>query len=390
MRVFMMGRGVSPATMRRAGSWILAGWMTCVGCGTSPGSDTATRDDDGGNHVDRTRDAYLWPFAATSIWNMPIGAGAAFIDANLEDAGAAGPDRNIILRLSNADPLRTVLDSPTWGEGRCGGTAEVGLQFHVPDDWVVADASAGNPWGLTPNNNAAFLLEDGDALFQPSKVSRCAAGGPIYMPDWIRYPNNQGRESVRGDGISGGGQGASAMSSLGGTIRLGELTGAQPLRHAIKVNPWGAKYLFFSAETPGYRWPARSADSYASTEYDPASHGRTPNPSLLMGSLLAIPSAVSAADIGIETDAGRRLFEAMQNFGVYFTEDAAWDTWDLIVEVGVPEQLESSAGLSIGSEEWRAEMNRLMRALSIVDNNSARSIGGGGTPRTELALPFRR
>jgi len=39
--------------------------------------------DDNQNLVSK-RDALLWPFAATSIWNMPIGSGAVYKAANLE------------------------------------------------------------------------------------------------------------------------------------------------------------------------------------------------------------------------------------------------------------------------------------------------------------------
>jgi hypothetical protein len=60
-------------------------------------------------------------------------------------------------------------------------------------------------------------------VFEGSMVSRCVEGGPVYMPDWMKYPDNRKYQDIKGDGLSGGGQGASGMSALGGTIRLGEL-----------------------------------------------------------------------------------------------------------------------------------------------------------------------
>jgi hypothetical protein len=40
------------------------------------------------------------------------------------------------------------------------------------------------------------------------------------------------------------------------------------------------------------------------------------------------------------------------------------------------------------SGTWRDEVNRLVIALHVVDNNGRQSIGGGGEPRQPLAPPF--
>ena len=37
------------------------------------------------------RDPIAWPFAADSIWNMPIHNGAKYVDAQIEMPTAAGP-----------------------------------------------------------------------------------------------------------------------------------------------------------------------------------------------------------------------------------------------------------------------------------------------------------
>ena len=80
----------------------------------------------------------------------------------------------------------------------------------------------------------------------------------------------------------------------------------------------------------------------------------------------------------------------MQNYGVHFTEDAAWDTWDIIVERDAEKEFEKSYSYSMKSEIWRDEVNRLMQALYIVDNNGPNSMGGEGTPRQPLAPPFEK
>jgi hypothetical protein len=328
-----------------------------------------------------SRDPFLWPFAADSIWNTPVGRDAVFVPAGLEPAGHVGVDIQHILALDPSDPERDVLESPSWGPGRCSGTASLGLTFPVPDDWIVPDAGS-SPYGLTPNSNFAFLLPDGDTLFQGMVISRCAEAGPIHLPSFMAYPNNQGRESVRGDGISGGGQGASHMSALGGTLRKGELVGAAPIRHAIKLNPWAGKYCHYSPEVPGYRWPARAADSYAEMTY-----GGT-NPSLVMGTLLAIAPDVSDEEVGVTTEPGRKLLFTLRHFGAYFTEDAAWDTWDLIVERDAEIEFEQTYGFSMSSATWRDELNKLVQALSIVDDNAPGTVGGAGARSYAAAPPF--
>jgi len=219
-------------------------------------------------------------------------------------------------------------------------------------------------------------------VLQGCKVCRDKPGGPVYLPDWMRLPGNRKPVSLRGDGLDGGGQGASGMSALGGTLRLGELVGERPIRHAIKINPFAARYCHYSKEVPGWRWPARRADSYAEKTY------KGSDPALVMGTLLALKPEATPERLGLETVPGRKLFFTLQNYGAYFTEDAAWDTWDLIVERDAEKEFERVHGFSMSSRKWLDEVNRLMQALHIVDNNGPRSIGGGGTPRQPPAPPF--
>jgi hypothetical protein len=330
------------------------------------------------------RDPWLWPFEATSIWNMPIGSDAVYVDANLEPAARVGVDIQHLLRLDADDPLTPVYKSYSFGEGRCSSSDPLDLAFNVPSDWIVPDAG-NSPYGGTPNSNFAFLLPDGETLFENSRISRCSVGGPIYMPDWLQYPANRNYSDIAGDGLTdNGGQGASAMSSLGGTLRKGELTGDAPIRHAIKINPDANKYLYYSESVPGYRWPAKRADGYAG---DPDSDNRYmgSDPKLVMGSLLAIPPDVTAESLDLTTVPGRKLFFTLKYYGAYFTEDAAWDVWDLIVERDAELEFESVYGFSMDGEIWKSEINKLVQALHIVDNNSPSSIGGGGTPLQPLA-----
>ncbi|MFD2270369.1 hypothetical protein ACFS07_02445 [Undibacterium arcticum] len=42
-----------------------------------------------------------------------------------------------------------------------------------------------------------------------------------------------------------------------------------------------------------------------------------------------------------------------------------------------------------GATPWVRDMQRLVQALYVVNNNSPTSIGGGGTPRQPLAPPLQ-
>ncbi|MEM1120363.1 MAG: hypothetical protein AAGJ18_07920 [Bacteroidota bacterium] len=331
-----------------------------------------------------TRNPVLRPFSRMSIWNMPIGDEAIYEPANLAPAGNVGADVVHVILLSESDPKYPVLDCPTFGPGRCSGTTDLGYTLRFPADKIIADAG-NSEYGLTPNANYALIMPDQLNVLQGSKIARCEIDGPIYLPDWTRFPDNRQLEDLKGSETKAklGGQGASGMSALGGTIRKGELTNDEPIRHVLKVNPWAEKYLHYSTEVPGYKFPAKSADGYAAQVYN-----KSANPNLVMGTLLALPTDLTPESLNLTTKAGEKLFYALQHYGVYFTEDAAYDTWDLIVEEAVVEEFVNVYGFSLSSTQWRTEVNKLMVALEIITNNAPNSIGGGGVPIAPLAADF--
>ena len=60
----------------------------------------------GSTHAARARDPLLWPFASTSIWNMPIGQGAQFVPAQIEASKQIGnfaEEEIIILEADRTD-----------------------------------------------------------------------------------------------------------------------------------------------------------------------------------------------------------------------------------------------------------------------------------------------
>lgn len=319
---------------------------------------------------DAARDPWLWPFSTESIWNTPIGSGAVYVPAEIGAAQNVGIDEELLFRISEGAPHRKLFAPKSW-EQRAGGTKEL-PGFQVDDAITVPDA---RKW-WTPNACAALLMPDGRTIKNIGVLCRPEPGGPVFG-------YNFGDSDIRGDGIRGS-HGASGMSALGGSIRVGELTRPEPIRHAIKVDIYCKCYAWFGDDRKGFRWPANSADSYAGKEYG----GK--NRALVMGSLLAIPPGVTEQSAGLKTEVGRKLFRALQDFGAYVVDDAAWDCHYLCAEKGVAEEVEKKLGLKFDDKNGAlfADVNALFVLLAVVDNNAPDRIGGGGTPRAPLAPPL--
>ncbi|MEL6816332.1 MAG: calcium-binding protein [Cyanobacteria bacterium J06598_3] len=322
------------------------------------------------------RDPLKWPFSPDSIWNMPIGSNAQYVDARLERAQQASVDVDYFYVLDAGDPLQPVFAPGNWGPGRASGTAYRNIALPIPDDLLVPDATDDE----TPNNAAAFLLPDGRTLVQLNPLTRDRIGGPIS--GW-----RAATEDIYETGIRGG-HGGSGLSSIGGTVRLGELTGDEPIRHALKVNLEGERYLSYANGAgggAGFRWPATRADSYA----DEKTYGGQVS-ALTMGALLAIPPEATPERLGLKTAAGRKLFYAFQDYGAYVADNTNWDTHAIAVEQGVSNEFESAYGYDFESTEsdFYDDYMTLFSELHVVANNGPDNIGGGGTPRAPLAPDF--
>jgi hypothetical protein len=320
------------------------------------------------------RDKFLWPFASTSPWNMPIGSRAHYIPANIGASDRIMADEEYLHKVKADNPMRPVYAPGSWME-RCSGNKSMLISLPIPDDLIVPNATR-KPRS-TPNNASAFLMPDGKTLVQLEPLARCQPGGPVY--GWRYFPD----VDIYGQGI-GGGHFGSGLSSIGGSIRRSELTNNQPIRHALKVIIWGEKYLYYSKSLPGYRWPADRADKNAPYDY----HGK--NPALVQGSLLAIPPKITAESLQLQTPAGKKLFHALQDYGAYVVDNAGWNAHYLALEKGVPDEFQDKYGYTFNSKKgsFYDDNMKLFQALHIVDNNSPKFIGGGGRRRRPLAPPI--
>src|SRR2546428_10301518 len=295
-----------------------------------------------------------------------------------------------VLILNSSAPITPVyLNSDAWtGRSRCDIQGGVLFEAPITAGFVVPGASVGS----TPNHAVAILDADGKTLIQGQPYTHCTADGPVTLW-WF-----QTDEQIDGTGVSGG-HGGSKLSSIGGTIRLGELVPGGLIRHAMKVSLDARANLYFNASTGGLRWPATVADLCASTCY-----GGT-HPALRMGSLLALPPGFDMTSL--ETDAARILARGFVDYGAYVVDNAGWSVYGLDTEFStagsVEQEFASSWGFSMTPDwkgvPWARDMDRIFGALAVVDNwnianwqtvsASGGTLGAGlGATRTAWAPPL--
>lgn len=373
------------------------------------------------------RDRWLEPFSSTSIWNTAIGSKAQFENAGLFSTPDKYPtqfhnDQDFILRSSNQDPLVNWVDQGNWGgDDHCTVTGKVVRTLHFPHDWTSASDCRGHPSEPNkclsppgqPNNNAmGLLMPDNVTIVQMQPVYRCAQGAPLLArfgnstdgcPQ--QFPNVT---SIFGDGTLGS-HGGSGLSGIGGTIRLGELTGPEPIKHALKLelqHQWyyGLKKLQPATAYNGgrgqYLWPATGSDS--GTEKAPGGLYTGTNPHVAPGALLALPGSI-AAGINVTTVVGKKIKQALTDYGGYIVDDTgAGNSVALCMDSAVNDEMRAKFGYAMtyphgvsadSKDPGRAlyfDLLNIFRSLHAVVNNGPNAIGGGGVPRIPTKPPICR
>ena len=335
------------------------------------------------------RNPYVTPFSVNSLWNTPIGSGAAYVAANLpatpsSGAGCPSVDREPII-LSPTSPLTPVyLSSGGWGGDRCATSGGVQQTIPIPNNFVVPSDNK--------NECSAALMSDYRTLKQAVAFSRCTSSGIATcfeaFPDVDLYSTGEA-----------GSHGGSDLSAIGGSLRLGELRPGQTIgpTHALKLN-LDESVLYNGANgSGGYRWPATKKDSY--------SYNGT-NSALKIGALLAIPPSVNLAanQLGLSTAPAKLLAWTLQNYGAYVVDsfNANQNVYQICAENNAVtnESWETQftndwgygpiqwGGVASSGTAWSNDFGKLMAALQVVNNNAQNNVGGGGTPRQALVDPL--
>ncbi len=326
------------------------------------------------------RDPYKLPFARNSIWNMPVHHDAEYVHAGIAaPLNGSGADEDYIV-LTPAEPMVDIYtNNAGWdrSKDRCPAEGPVMFSAPIPPDFVI---NRDNWLGLTPNSGLAVLMPDGVTIKQTQPFARCEEGG--YATSRYNFPD----VNIYGDGIRGA-HGGSGMSVIGGSIRLGELVPGGEIRHAMKINIYAAKYLYYDTVTEGKRWPAPAADGYAARVYgtlgDPVYECR-------MGALLALKPDLDPESLEFETGndgPAMILARAFQRYGAYIVDDTAWDRVDLCTEFSpegrVIDEFHEAWGYDFDSGStdtpFGRDLVKIITRLHVVTNNGPENIGGGPT-----------
>jgi hypothetical protein len=179
----------------------------------------------------------------------------------------------------------------------------------------------------------ALLLPDNVSLVQMQPVYRCGSYPSPLLARWGNVTDGGPQRfsnvtSIFGDGI-GGAHGGSGLSSIGGSIRIGELLpGSSPIAHALKIelgNWWyyGGKQLNPPTVDNGgrtqYIWPATGSNAGFDNASGTSGSYIGKNPYVVPGALLAIP-AQTAASVQVTTVVGARIKQAMVDYGAYIVD----------------------------------------------------------------------
>jgi hypothetical protein len=350
------------------------------------GTTTTSAADSASDASAPTRNPLAQPFASTSIWNTPIGSGAVYVAADIKVATGTTleADDDVIVLTPAAPSTDIYVNTADWDPtmSRCPVQGALLFAAPIPSDFVVPD-----PMQETPNSGLAVLLADGRTIKQTQPFARCTAA----QPGTSHY--DFADEDLYGPGI-GGAHGGSGLSAIGGTIRLGELrpNGAPP-HHALKFELFAAdNYYNDGQQADCSRWPASGCDGYFDTSGNALKYGGT-NPALRPGSLLALSTSVAISSLDLKTEPAQLIAWTLQNYGAYLVDDTAWSAYAVCVENGAAgsfeAQFQADWGYSIDTDgttgAFALDMQKLVSALSVVNNNAASAVGGGGTPLQPLA-----
>jgi hypothetical protein len=314
---------------------------------------------------------------------MPRGSTPTLVAASIGTTGNVYADDDVIV-LTPTAPLTPVYTSyqdwsnPTPG-ARCAAEGPLITWLPIPASLVLPDN------GKTPNMSAAVLMPDGHTVYQTQPLQRCTAGG--YATSHYVFSTT---DLVSSDGRTGA-HGGSGLSSIGGTIRLGELLQGATIRHALKVAIDARRFIAYNNDgTRGYRWPAMTADGYANA----STYGGKVT-ALEMGALLTLPSTFSVESLSSEP--GRIVARALRDYGAYVADDSSWDAIGFMTEWGdrgrVSDQFRTAYGYAfagqVGSTPFLKDVQSILASLQVVSDSGSSSVGGAGTRVAPLAPPFR-
>ena len=240
------------------------------------------------------------------------------MDAGLRRSGnrQTQPDEEFI-GLDPSDPVKKLTADDDGALGKA----------HVPPDLS---------WDGRWNGGAAFLRPDDETVWQGQPLVLAAGGSPR----WTTTSPSRPVSLTTSKGNSGA-HGGSGLSTVGGSIRDGELSGPGRIRHALKINIDCAQSLVLAGVGHSHRWPAVQEDD----PLDRERYGGS-NPRLMPGALLALPRHFHVSEL--KSYQGRKLAWALKNYGAYVVDETAGDYYAFAVEVDALDEWRGGRGWFAG------------------------------------------
>lgn len=297
-----------------------------------------------------TRDASQAPFAADSVFNLPLGSGAQWqANGQLSSANVfvntvdSGYNENIYTSTAN-DPLVTVTSS-----GSTGGVAGT-FQTHLPADAVPASGSDG-PLSVDDTTSHTWYSFGGFTRTGPGTATASQASA---------QPDN-------GLGLVDG----SNWDQGVGALRQSDLQ-AGTINHMLRMElPTSMLQSYSSSayQLAPYAWPQTQEDGNGPSLYT----GSVP-----FGVTIGIPlSAVEPGDVAANAGADM-LWHALQNHGA-MVRDSGGD--GNIVIFQADQNVDPYNPLVLGMDQFGA---KVMAAAQILTNQGPNSVNGGGAPIVPL------
>jgi hypothetical protein len=327
------------------------------------------------------RNALTSPFLPTSIWNIPIGVGAAYAPPQPTATQASLFPVTIASMTADVSPVMMDPSQPLVAfdtnagfnaTNRCTSTGNTFGNLPCAPSFVVPNAHH--------NYSSSAVFSNGTTYLQGGSFARCLAGGIATMEQ-----SSIKTESITGDGLIGA-KGGSRLSCLGGVIRVGELVPGGAINHAIGLNIDMLANGYSHNGVNGWKWPATKADSY-NYNGDAGQGPNLTNPNLCVGALLALKladfnSIVFQTGVG---GPGEILAIAFVYFGGYLTNDTKRSARALCTEVSsvgdvagtidAPGEFQNAWGYAfapggVSSSAWAKDCDAIFSKLSVVTNNT--------------------
>jgi hypothetical protein len=300
---------------------------------------------------DGTRDPTQAPFAADSVFNLPLGLNAQWQqNAQLQNAGVfvntAGNYNENIYTGTESDPLVTVTN--TAGAGGTPGT----YQVHIPAN-AVPSGGGDHPLSVDDTTTHTWYSFGGFQWTGPNSAIASQGSGESDIGSGIEVANSNWDEGV-------------------GTLRQRDLTRGT-INHMLRMELPTDMLMSYSGNTnqlAPYAWPQTAEDGFAVSGNGGAAYSGTVPYGVTIGipALAQEPAAV-AANPGADL-----LWRALQDHGA-MVRDSGGSGNTVIFQAD--QDVSPGDPVIQGMQQLGQQV---MQYAMILTNQGPNSINGGGTP----------